>query len=146
MLSLLSWFTSPHNRPLQDLKSVSEFPAMELVHVGRRGEALSHKNRCLFRVMMCESSRFLCASLGSRRWRDGEGRRMREKREKAEGRRELKGSSEVRKSKGERKSEGIQSFSAASFWASPVAQTQSRSHWCPYSKFTTTWTPVPSLS
>ena len=54
---------------------------MEMVHAGKRGNVLSHKNRCLFRMMVSESDTFLCtfSGAGEQRGREGEKDERKEK-------------------------------------------------------------------
>lgn len=43
---------------------VRELPAVEMARAGRRGDVFSHKNRCLFRMILSESDLLLGTSLG----------------------------------------------------------------------------------
>ena len=81
---------------------------MEMIRAGRRGDALSHKNRCLFRMMVSESDRCLCTASGSGEQRK---KRMKERKKKNREEREQKDSSEIGKKANEKgKREGRESL------------------------------------
>lgn len=79
---------------------------METVRAGRRGDALSHKNRCLFRMIVSESDLLLAHPWGAAQGAERE-TWVREKSENADWRERATGLTWITESTGERNREGM---------------------------------------